>query len=149
MRDSGLPEGLLALLAALLIVAALAGLVRHGSRTRSLGRSASTGARLGVTGLGVLAVAGLAQAFVFDQSFSAMPYLVLSGMAAVASGVVLVGVALIRTRLLPGWTGALLVLGALAMLGSNEQTALVLLLVPFGVAWMAVGYALWTRGTAD
>jgi hypothetical protein len=38
----------------------------------------------------------------------------------------------------------LVIVGALAMLGANEQTARVLLMIPFGVAWVAVGYVLWS-----
>ncbi len=34
------------------------------------------------------------------------------------------------------------------MLGANEQTARVLLMIPFGVAWVAVGYVLWTGAGA-
>jgi hypothetical protein len=30
------------------------------------------------------------------------------------------------------------------MLGFNEQTARVLMAIPLGVAWMAVGYVLWS-----
>ena len=39
----------------------------------------------------------------------------------------------------------LLIVGALAMLGFNEQTARALMAVPLGVAWAAVGYVLWSE----
>ena len=149
MRDSGGLEGVLALCSALLIVTALVGLVRDARRTRSLDRAGETGVRLGVAGLGVLVAAGLAQAVFFGGSFGWMPYLVLPGMAAVAAGFLLVGFALVRAREVPGWCGALLVLGSVAALGSNEQTAAVLLLLPVGVAWMAVGCAVLAKGSSD
>lgn len=38
----------------------------------------------------------------------------------------------------------LLVVGSLAMLGFNDQNTQVLLAIPFGIAWMAVGYVLWS-----
>jgi hypothetical protein len=148
MRDSGALEAGLALCAALLLMAALAGLLRHTRRTHALGRHGETGVRVGGAGLGLLLAAGITQSVV-GPSFRWMPYLVAPGMLAVAMGFLLVGVALLRARVVPGWVGALLVLGSVATLGSNEQTSLVLLLVPVGVAWMAVGYALWSRGTAD
>lgn len=149
MRDSGGLEGVLALCSAVLIATALTGLVRHARRARSLDRSGEAGVRLGVAGLGVLVAAGLVQAVLFDGSFEWMPYLVLPGMAAVAAGFLLAGVALVRAREVPGWCGVLLVLGSVAALGSNEQTAAVLLLLPVGLAWMAVGCAVLARSASD
>jgi hypothetical protein len=37
----------------------------------------------------------------------------------------------------------LLVVGTLAMLVANDQNAQVFLAIPFGIAWVAVGYVLW------
>ncbi len=51
------------------------------------------------------------------------------------------GMAAVWTKRLRMW--GLLIVGSLAMLGFNDQNAQVLLAIPFGVAWMAVGYALW------
>ena len=149
MRDSGTLEGLLALCSAVLIVTALVGLVRHARRTRSLGRSGEAGVRLGVAGLAVLVAAGLTQAVLLDGDFRWMPYAVLPGMAAVAAGFLLVGIALVRSREVPGWCGVLLVAGSVTMLASNEQTTAVLLLLPFGVAWIAVGCAVLARGSSE
>lgn len=43
----------------------------------------------------------------------------------------------------------LLVVGSLAMLGFNDQNAQALMAIPFGIAWVAVGYVLWSgRGEA-
>ncbi len=50
---------------------------------------------------------------------------------------------ILRSKVLPRWTVALLVVGTLAMLGFNEQTAAALLAIPLGIAWMAVGLVLW------
>jgi hypothetical protein len=38
----------------------------------------------------------------------------------------------------------LLILGTLAMLGFNDQNAQALMAIPNGVAWVAVGYVLWS-----
>jgi ABC-type lipoprotein release transport system permease subunit len=42
--------------------------------------------------------------------------------------------------------GALFVVGSLAMLGFNDQNAQALLAIPNGIAWVAVGYVLWSGG---
>jgi hypothetical protein len=72
-----------------------------------------------------------------------MPYFFIPGGLALVAGFMLLGLAILRARVLPRWTAGLLIVGALAMLGFNDQTAQVLLAIPFGVAWVAVGYALW------
>jgi hypothetical protein len=147
MRESGTLEGLLAIVAALLIMAGVAGLVLLSRSAGRWTRTGSIGVHVGVVGLVVLLAAGVAQAALFDGSFSLMPYFVLPGMVALVLGFLLVGVAILRARVLPRWLGVLLILASLTMLGSNEQTATVLLLIPFGLAWMAAGYVLWSRGT--
>jgi uncharacterized membrane protein YgdD (TMEM256/DUF423 family) len=45
--------------------------------------------------------------------------------------------------------GALLFVGALAMLGFNDQNWQALVAVPFGVAWVVAGYALWSSEPAQ
>ncbi len=59
-------------------------------------------------------------------------------------GLVLTGIAVFRTGVLPRWVAVLLTIGTLAMLGFNDQTAEVLMAIPFGISWIAVGYALWS-----
>ena len=70
--------------------------------------------------------------------------MVVPGLLALVVGFVVAGIAILRARVLPRWVAVLIVVGALAMLGANEQTARVLLMIPFGVAWVAVGYVLWS-----
>src|SRR5215212_8057213 len=60
----------------------------------------------------------------------------------------LVGIAALRMEALPRWAAVLLVIGSLGMLGFNDQNAQVLMAIPFGIGWVAVGYALWS-GWAD
>lgn len=64
-------------------------------------------------------------------------------------GFVLLGIAILVAGVLPRWAALLLIVGALAMLGFNEQTALALMAVPLGVAWVAVGYVLWSGAGAQ
>ena len=72
-----------------------------------------------------------------------MPYFVIPGVLALILGSVLLGIAILRAGVLPLWAALLLTVGALGMLGFNEQTALALMAIPLGVAWAAVGYVLW------
>jgi hypothetical protein len=67
----------------------------------------------------------------------------LGGLALVI-GLALVGIAALRMEALPRWAAVLLVIGSLGMLGFNDQNAQVLMAIPFGIGWLAVGYALWS-----
>lgn len=145
MRDSSALVAVLAVCAAVLIMVGVAGLVRLAQDSGRLGRSGRVGVRVGVAGLAILLTAGLAQPVLFGRDFELMPYFVLPGMSAVVIGFLLVGIAIVRAGVLPRWAGVLLVLGSLALVGSNEQTGLVLLMLPFGLAWAAAGYAMTRR----
>jgi hypothetical protein len=145
MREAGLLEGALATISSLLILIGLVGLVLITRQRGRLTRTARAGVTLGVAGVAVLVAAGVMNEAVFDGNFAQMPYAVLPGMAALIAGFALVGAAVLRARVLPRWIGAGLVLGALAMVGANEQTAQVLLMVPFGVAWVIAGRSLLRR----
>jgi len=143
MRE-GSPLGTVLLIAAVLALAAgVFGLVRH---ARALGRFGRIG-RVGLvaSGIGVVTViiASLVQSLFFNNDFWAMPYLVIPAALALVIGCVLLGVAILRSGVLPRWAAALVIIGALALLGMNEQNTQVLLAIPFGVAWVAVGYVLW------
>ncbi len=83
------------------------------------------------------------QAAFYEGGFPLMPAFVVPGIVAVIAGLVGVGFAVLRAGLVPRPVGALLVAGAAVMLGFNEQDERVLLALPLGVAWMALGYALW------
>ena len=71
----------------------------------------------------------------------------LGGLALVV-GLALVGIAAIRTGALPRWAAVLLIVGSLGMLGFNDQNAQVLMAIPFGIGWAAVGYALWSNSSS-
>lgn len=62
------------------------------------------------------------------------------------AGFLLLGVAALRSGTLPRWASVPLVVGALAMLGFNDQNWQALMAIQFGVGWMAVGYVLWSGG---
>ena len=73
-----------------------------------------------------------------------MPYFVIPAALALVVGFVLLGVAILRSGVLPHWATALLIIGTLAMLGMNEQNTQVLLAIPFGVAWAVISYVRWS-----
>jgi uncharacterized membrane protein len=127
--------------AVLLLLVGVAALLVHARRSGRVDRLLKTGVVVALVGVGVLAVALFVQAAFFAGDFGAMPTLVIPGGIALAVGVFVVGIAVLR--LMPRWVGASLVVGALAIVVANDQDVRVLLYIPFGLAWMVVGWALW------
>lgn len=132
--------------AALLIAAGVAGLVARARAAGHFGRLGRWGLGLGIAGAGLMATGLLVQSLFFEGDFPLMPVFVVPGLLALASGFLLFAVAVLRV--VPRWVAVLLIVGALALVGVNDQNERILLAAPFGVAWMAVGYALWT-GTGE
>lgn len=145
MRESGALDGILTLLSLLLFAVAVTGLVMLARRSGRFGVVGKIGVIIGAAGVVLLVIASLIQSIFFGGDFLLMPYFVIPGLLAMVVGFVLLGLAILRSRVLPRWAAALLIIGALAMLASNEQTARVLLTIPLGVAWVAVGYVLWSE----
>ena len=147
MRESDALDSILTLLSVLLFAvgAGLVALVRSAGR---FGRTGNAGAVIGAGGAAVLVIATLIQAIFFGGDLPLMPYFVVPGLLAAVVGFLLASIAILRSGVLPRWVAVLVMVGALAMLGANEQTARVLLMIPFGVAWVAVGYVLWTGAGA-
>jgi hypothetical protein len=145
MRESGVLEGVLTLVAFLLFAVAAAALVVLVQRAGRFGKLGKGGAVLALVGVFDLVLASLVQALVFDGDFLLMPYFVIPGVAALILGFVLLGFTVLRSGVLPRWAAVSLLLGAGAMVGFNEQTNAAWLAIPFGLAWVAVGYALWVK----
>ena len=143
MREGSPLGSALTIAAVLALAAGVFGLVRHARALGRFGRIGSVGLVVSGTGVVTVILASLVQSLFFNDDFWAMPYLVIPAALALVIGCVLLGVAILRSGLLPRWAAALLIIGALAMLGMNEQNTQVLLAIPFGVAWVAVGYVLW------
>ena len=144
MRETGALEGILMLLSLMLFAAGAVGLVVLARRSGSFGKMGAAGVLIGAFGVGVLVIAGLIQALFFGGDFPLMPGFVIPGVLAMILGFAVLGIAVLRARVLPRWVAALFIVGALAMLGFNEQTWRTLMAVPFGAAWVAVGYVLWS-----
>ena len=134
MRETGVLEGILMLLSLVLFVAGAAGLVVLARRSGRFGRMGNAGIVIGAFGAVVLMIAGLIQALFFGGDFPLMPGFVIPGVLAMILGFAVLGIAVLRAGVLPRWVAVLFIVGALAMLGFNA----------FGVAWMAVGYVLWS-----
>ena len=145
MRE-GSPLGHALFITALLVLAAgVFGLVSRVRAAGRLGRIGRVGLVASAAGVATVVVAGLVQALLFGGDFWAMPYFVIPAVLAVVVGFVLLGVAILRSGVLPRWAAALLIVGTVALLGMNEQNTQVLLAIPFGVAWAVIGALLWTR----
>lgn len=139
MRES--PFGGGAVLALLLVGAgavALLILARDAGRFGWLGWAGLAAAAVGIA----LVAIGVA----LNASDSPLvPAFVIPGGLALAAGFLLIGLAVLRARVLPWWAAALLVAGTLVMPAFNDQNWRAVLVIPFGAAWIAVGYVLWSR----
>ena len=114
-------------------------------RSGRFGKAGAAGAVLALGGVAILVVAMLVQAVLFGGDFPLMPYFVIPGIAGLVIGVLLIAVTVLRSGILPRWAAIALVVGAVTMLAFNEQTHAAWFGLPFGFAWLAVGYALWTE----
>jgi hypothetical protein len=143
IRDTGI-AGALLILALLLVVVGAAGLVVRVRRAGRFGRLGKTGVVIAAVGAALPLIGGLVQGVLFDGDYPLMPFFVIPGVLALVVGFVLLGLAVLQARVLPRWAAVLLVVGSLAMLGFNDQNARALMAIPNGIAWMAVGYLLWS-----
>lgn len=131
--------------AALFILIGLAGLVMLARQSGRFEKLAVTGVISGGVGFLLLLLGVLIQATLFNGDFPRMPLFVISGVLSVILGFVLVGVFVLRSGVLPRWLGVLLIVSAVALLAANEQTAAVLLAIPFGLGVATVGFFMWTN----
>jgi len=145
MREAGVLDAVLFLLAGSFVAAALAGLVVRAGRTGRFGRAGRGG--LAAVAAGAALVATGMMLDVWNSEL--VPAFIIPGLLAVIAGFLLLGVAVLRAGVPPRRRGVLVIAGVLAMLGFNDQNWQVLMAVPFGVAWVAVGYALWSSEPAQ
>jgi hypothetical protein len=140
LREGTALDGLLAIAALFSLACGLAALVARVRAAGQFGKLGQISTTAIVAGGAVLVAGGLAQALHFGID---VPYFVV-GVLALIVGTLVLGVVILRAAVLPRWVGLLLVIGALALLPANYENARVLLGIPFGLAWAAVGYALWS-----
>ncbi len=127
----------LMVLAAAALVAFLTVVLVLLARTGELGWTGVTGVAACVLGIATLAVMALPT--LRDQTRP------LPGLVAVAAGLALVGWTVLRSNVVPTWTGLGLLVGVLLLGGVNEQNSRVLLALPFGIAWLVTGAVLVQR----
>jgi hypothetical protein len=140
MRGSSTLDTVLFDLAGVLLAITGIGLLFLAHRTRRLGRLGAVAG--GTAALGLLLLAGAAVMSTVDNDWEGMPGLVIPGIGLLAVGLVLVTVVVLRARVVPTWLGCLLVATALLLPFANEQTSRILLAVPFGLVWLALGVVL-------
>ena len=76
------------------------------------------------------------------------------GLVSMVVGFALYGVATLQVRVLPGWCGVVFIVALPVALASSIALAWVIplsftsMFMVFGLAWLALGYALWTRREA-
>lgn len=133
--------------ATLLILVGIAGLAMLARRSGGSTRLANAGLICASAGFIWLFAGILIQALSSDGNFSGMPYFVIPGLLAVMVGFLLIGIFILRSGILPRWVGMFLIVATVALVAANEQTAAVLLAIPFGLAMVAAGYFMWTSGT--
>jgi hypothetical protein len=143
MREGGTIDTVLFYLAMLLLAVGVAGLVIHTRNAGRLGRLGWIGSVASVLGVVALIISGLTQDVFFGGDFPLMPFLVIPVGLVLLVGFLLLGITILRARVLPLWVAVLFVVGTLAILGVNDQNAQVFMAIPFGIAWVAVGYILW------
>jgi hypothetical protein len=115
-----------------LIVVGLVGLyLQHAGRAGVLGRVAVAVAVVGVVLLGASSVGGW--------------WIFFAGFLAIVVGLLLFGIAVLFAEVFPWWVSTLLCLTATSLVLFNTEDARAWLLVPFGAAWVVLGYLLWSR----
>ncbi len=124
--------GFPALLSLLLIMLGFVGL--HIWRREVYGRLGTVGFVLALVGAVVLVVSGASWPMGLVGAFALMV------------GSLLVGAAALVTSALPRWGAIVLMVGSLAFFLFNTETAQAWFALPYGVAWIAVGYLLWAGG---
>ena len=144
LREGGFAFESLFLLSLALFGVGLFGVVDLMRREGSFGWLARMAAAVGATGAALVATAIIAQGVFFDD-FSLMPWFLLPGGSGILLALVLFGIAVIHSRLLPVWVSVLLLISTAAMGLYNEQTTRVLFGIPLGIAWIALGYSLRRR----
>lgn len=117
-------------------------------------RARATGGRAPLWKWGsLLATAGVA-AIILGVASNAVsenlpPFFVVPGLIGLVGGFLLISGHIFRAKILPPWSGWLLLIGTFALAGANDQNAQILFTVPFGLAWIAIGLVLWRdRGQA-
>jgi len=121
-----------------LILLAFAAIVRWLISADKLGRPGKVGLILAIAGLASVTAGGVVAA----ASSQLVPVFILPGALLLALGLLVIGIQIRRSRLLARWVSWSLIIGVLAALGTNDQDMRVLMMIPFGAAWVTIGLTL-------
>ena len=133
--------------AMLFFMAGLAGFyARQAGKTRKLGK---TGFIISLAGLGTMLIGNL-----IEVGFKPTDHLgwamEIVGFVVMPIGFILLGVATLRAKVLPGWRrplpliiGLMITSGMLLVFGIGEA-GLVISFLSFGLGWLVLGYVLWS-----
>lgn len=89
----------------------------------------------------LIAVLGVVVTAVFFQGDSSLVYFlaVFPGLLVGMLSFAVAGAGLMWSRVLPAWSGALVVLTSLLLFGFNAEDDRILFVIPFGLTWMVLG----------
>lgn len=128
-------------------MAGIAGL--HALQRRRYGRLGAAGYLLAFAGI-TLQLVGVAGSSLLGSTGSVgnifIAFLFALGILALFVGLVLLGVATLRTRMLPGWFGVLLIVGLFVVAVLVGAQLVVIGVAAYGIFWILVGYALLSSG---
>lgn len=138
MRQTGRLDAALVIPAVLALAAGLIGLLLRVREVGRFGRRGRSGIVLSASAFAVLVVS-VATVNTFVHGNFPMPLIVVPAMLALICGFILLGLEIIRSGMLPRWSAVVLIVSTLLLLAANEQTVLILLAIPFGLSWIAIG----------
>ncbi|MCK0113265.1 hypothetical protein MWU75_14040 [Ornithinimicrobium sp. F0845] len=144
MRGSTALTGMLLAVAGLMLVVSVSGLLLMTRRASQRGPLVWTAVTSLGVGVACFLAAGVVSGFV-DADWSGMPLLVAPGIVFLVLGLLMVATIVWRARVLPHQVSVAILVTALLLPLANEQTSLVLLAVPFGLAWAGTGVYLLAR----
>jgi hypothetical protein len=148
MRDSPTSVSVLVAIGGVALIASALGLALLMQRRGRLGGLGAWGAALSVVGIGLFAAGAVIQAALADGNLSAMPAFVGSGVALLSIGLLLLAVAVLRSRTLPVWWFVLMAVTVVLIPFGNEQTSAILLDIPVALTWALGGVLLLAPGRA-
>jgi len=147
---SGSPSMVLFLGALLGQMVGVAGL--HALQRGHYGRLGTVGSLVAFAGFALEFIAFIALSLLGGPSSAVnvvLALLLLLGILAPFVGLVLLGVATLRARVLPRWFGVLLIVGMFVVALLVEAQLVVVGLVAYGVFWILVGYELLSSGRTE
>lgn len=133
--------------ASVLLVVGIAGLILMARRSQGRTKQATAGMLLVAIGLATLLAVGVIQSLFFNGDLPVMPFIAIPAMAVVAVGLLLIGIFVLRSGVLPRWLAIFFIVSSVALVLANEQSAAVLLYIPFGLAMAVAGYLMGSGGT--